>query len=79
VSGSFPALDNEFALTAKSAAKAGIGQDAVPRVHRSGVNVPTGGHVSAVVSGHPGREICSLITNLTADTVADLFAKAVQE
>jgi esterase len=48
---SFAALDREFAGVAKSAAAAGLGRDAVPRVHRSSVTGPDGEQVSVVVWG----------------------------
>jgi pimeloyl-ACP methyl ester carboxylesterase len=53
VSESFAALDNEFAGIAESAARAGLGDDAVPSVHRAWVTVPGDEHISAVVWG-PG-------------------------
>jgi pimeloyl-ACP methyl ester carboxylesterase len=60
VSESFEALDNEFAGIAESAARADLGRDAAPRVRRSWVNVPTGGHVSAVVWGSGPPEVIFL-------------------
>jgi pimeloyl-ACP methyl ester carboxylesterase len=60
MSGSFAALDNEFALIPELASKAGIEQDSVPRVHRSWVNAPSGGHVSAVLWGTGPPEVIFL-------------------
>jgi pimeloyl-ACP methyl ester carboxylesterase len=57
VSGSFAALDNEFAGIAESAAKAGLGNDAVPRVQRGWVTVPGGEHIGAVVWGSGSPEV----------------------
>ncbi len=54
---SFAALDSEFAGVAKSAAAAGLGPDAVPRVHRSSVTGPAGEHVSVVVWGSGPPEV----------------------
>jgi pimeloyl-ACP methyl ester carboxylesterase len=58
--GSFPALGAEFAFVAGSAAKAGGGEDAVPRVRRSWVNVPDDGQVSAVLWGCGPPEVVFL-------------------
>jgi pimeloyl-ACP methyl ester carboxylesterase len=60
MSGSFPALDSEFALITGSAAKAGGGEDAAPRARRSWVNVPDDGHVSAVLWGCGPPEVVFL-------------------
>jgi len=60
VSGSFAALDNEFALIPELAAKLRTGQDSVPRVHRTWVNVPAGGYVSAVVWESGPQEVIFL-------------------
>jgi pimeloyl-ACP methyl ester carboxylesterase len=54
---SFAALDSEFAGVAKSAAAAGLGPDAVPRVHRSSVTGPAGEQVSVVVWGSGAPEV----------------------
>jgi pimeloyl-ACP methyl ester carboxylesterase len=60
VSGSSAALDNEFATIPELAARLRTGQDPVPRVHRSWVNVPADGHVSAVVWGTGRPEVVFL-------------------
>jgi len=60
VSGSFAALEDEFALIAESAAQAGIGQDGIPEVRRNWVSVPTGGRVSAVLWGSGPPEVVFL-------------------
>jgi pimeloyl-ACP methyl ester carboxylesterase len=60
VSGSFAALEDEFALIAESAARAGIGRGAIPGVRRSWVSVPTGGRVSAVLWGSGPPEVIFL-------------------
>jgi esterase len=54
---SFAALDSEFAGLATSAGAAGLGADAVPRVHRSSVTGPAGEHVSVVVWGSGPPEV----------------------
>ena len=60
MSGSSAALDNEFAFVSKLAARSGTAPDSVLRAHRSWVNVPTGGHVSAVVWGTGPAEVIFL-------------------
>jgi pimeloyl-ACP methyl ester carboxylesterase len=59
VSGSFAAL-GEFAPISELAAKPGTGAAPVPRVHRSWINVPAGGYVSAVVWGTGPPEVIFL-------------------
>jgi pimeloyl-ACP methyl ester carboxylesterase len=60
MSGSFPALDNEFAHLAGPAATAGGGQDAAPTVRRDWVSVPDCGQVSAVIWGSGPPEVVFL-------------------
>jgi pimeloyl-ACP methyl ester carboxylesterase len=57
---SFTELTDEFALVAETAAEAGVATDALPRVHRSWVNVPAGGHVSGVLWGEGPPEMVFL-------------------
>jgi pimeloyl-ACP methyl ester carboxylesterase len=57
MSESFAALDQEFAGIAESAATAGLGPDAVPRVRRNWVTGPDGEHVSVVVWGSGPAEV----------------------
>ncbi len=47
----FDELSDEFALVSETAAEAGLDSGALPPVRRGWVNVPTGGHVSAVFWG----------------------------
>jgi pimeloyl-ACP methyl ester carboxylesterase len=55
----FTELDDEFALVAQTAAEAGaVGE--LPRVRRSWVNVPTGGHVSGIFWGDGPPEVVFL-------------------
>lgn len=57
---SFTELTDEFALVAETAAEAGVAADALPRVRRSWVNVPAGGHVSGVFWGEGPPELVFL-------------------
>jgi len=57
---SFPELTDEFALVAETAAEGGVADDALPRVRRSWVNVPAGGHVSGVFWGEGPPELLFL-------------------
>src|SRR5450759_3143365 len=57
MSESFAALDNEFAGIGESAAKARLGDDAVPGVHRGWVTVPGDEHIGAVVWGSGPPEV----------------------
>ena len=57
---SFTELADEFALVAETAAEAGVAADALPRVRRSWVNVPAGGHVSGVFWGEGPPELVFL-------------------
>lgn len=57
---SFTELTDEFALVAETAAEAGVAGDALPRVRRSWVNVPAGGHVSGVFWGDGPPELVFL-------------------
>ncbi len=56
----FTELGDEFALIAETAAEAGIVADGPPRVRRSWVNVPAGGHVSGVFWGNGPPEVVFL-------------------
>ncbi len=60
MSGSSAALDNEFAFVSELAAQAGGAPDSVLRAHRRWVNVPAGGHVSAVAWGTGPAEVIFL-------------------
>jgi pimeloyl-ACP methyl ester carboxylesterase len=57
---SFTELTDEFALLAETAADAGVAGGALPRVRRSWVNVPAGGHVSGVFCGERPPELVFL-------------------
>src|SRR5437016_14496767 len=57
---SFTELADELALVAETAAEAGVPADALPRVRRGWVNVPTGGHVSGVFWGEGPPELVFL-------------------
>ncbi len=59
-SGEFTELDDEFALVEQTAAEAGVAGDGLPLVRRAWVNVPTGGHVSAVFWGNGQPEVVFL-------------------
>jgi pimeloyl-ACP methyl ester carboxylesterase len=56
---SFTDLADEFSLLAETASEAGV-PGASPRVRRGWVNVPTGGHVSAVIWGAGPPEVVLL-------------------
>jgi pimeloyl-ACP methyl ester carboxylesterase len=56
----FTELGDEFALVAQTAAEAGADSGALPRVRRSWVNVPAGGHVSGVFWGDGPPEVVFL-------------------
>src|SRR6266568_3650487 len=56
----FTDLDDEFALVEQTAAEAGLVGGALPRVRRSWVNVPAGGHVSGVFWGEGQAELVFL-------------------
>jgi len=56
----FEELSDEFALVAETAAEAGLDPAALPKVRRGWVNVPAGGHVSAVFWGSGAPEIVFL-------------------
>jgi len=56
----FTELGDEFALIAETAAEAGTDTGALPRTRRAWVNVPTGGHVSAVFWGEGPPEVVFL-------------------
>ena len=56
----FTDLDDEFALVEETAAEAGLSGGTLPRVRRSWVNVPTGGHVSGVFWGEGQAELVFL-------------------
>jgi len=56
----FTELADEFALAAQTAAEAGPAGGALPRVRRSWVNVPAGGHVSGVFWGDGPPEVVFL-------------------
>src|SRR4051812_74943 len=57
----FTDLGDEFALVGQAAAEAGLpGDQALPRVRRGWVNVPTGGHVSGVFWGEGPPELVFL-------------------
>jgi pimeloyl-ACP methyl ester carboxylesterase len=59
-SGELTGLSDEFALVEQTAAEAGVVGDGLPRVRRAWVNVPTGGHVSAVFWGKGQPEVVFL-------------------
>jgi len=59
-SGTFAELTDEFALLPETAAESGVTAAALPRVRRSWVNVPAGGHVSAVFWGDGPPELVLL-------------------
>jgi pimeloyl-ACP methyl ester carboxylesterase len=56
----FTELGDEFALVKRTAAEAGAARGELPRVRRAWVNVPAGGHVSAVVWGSGQPEVVFL-------------------
>lgn len=56
----FTELSDEFALVGQTAAEAGAAHGELPRVHRAWVNVPAGGHVSAVFWGGSQPEVVFL-------------------
>jgi len=56
----FTELGDEFALIAETAAEAGTVAGGPPRVRRSWVNVPAGGHVSGVFWGSGPPEVVFL-------------------
>ena len=56
----FTELADEFALAAQTAAEAGRAGGELPRVRRSWVNVPAGGHVSGVFWGDGPPEVVFL-------------------
>lgn len=56
----FTELAGEFALVAQAAAEAGTAGGELPRVRRSWVNVPAGGHVSGVFWGNGPPEVVFL-------------------
>ena len=56
----FTELADEFALVAQAAAEAGTAGGELPRVRRSWVNVPAGGHVSGVFWGDGPPEVVFL-------------------
>ena len=56
----FTELGDEFALITEAAAEAGTEARGLPRARRGWVNVPTGGHVSAVFWGDGPPEVVFL-------------------
>jgi pimeloyl-ACP methyl ester carboxylesterase len=59
-SGKFTELADEFELIAETAAETGVADGPLPKVRRSWVNVPAGGHVSAVFWGDGPPEVVLL-------------------
>jgi len=76
-SGEFTELSDEFALIAETAAEAGTAAGGLPRARRGWVNVPTGGHVSAVFWGDGPPEVVFLHDIGESARVWDAVALAV--
>jgi pimeloyl-ACP methyl ester carboxylesterase len=73
----FTALADEFALVAETAAEAGVTGSALPKVRRSWVNVPAGGHVSGVFWGDGPPELVLLHDSGESARAWDAVALAV--
>ena len=73
----FTELGDEFALIAETAAEAGTDAGELPRARRAWVNVPTGGHVSAVFWGDGPPEVLFLHDVAESARAWDAVALAV--
>ncbi|MGD0556441.1 MAG: alpha/beta hydrolase [Streptosporangiaceae bacterium] len=72
----FDELSDEFALVGETAAEAGLDASVLPQVRRGWVNVPTGGHVSALFWGSGAPEIVFLHDRGESARVWDAVALA---